>query len=143
MTLAYAAELGLTTWKTSVRAQKIDGPSLETYGMAPTSFSLQDSLGRVRFFEETFLLADTSMEVILGMPFLSLSNANVEFAELGKLTWRSYTAADALSTTSWVKLIDKREFAKAALDENSKTFVVHVAVIELLTAMPIYPSRAP
>ncbi len=83
------------------------------------------------------------MEVVQGMPFLSLSNADVEFAEQGKLTWRSYTAAEALPTTSRVKLIDKREFAKAVLDENSETFVVHVAALELPTAMPIHPFRAP
>ncbi len=139
MTSTYAAELGLTTWKTSVGAQKIDGSLLETYGMASASFLLQDSLGGVRFIEETFLLADTSMEMVLGMPFLSLSNADVEFAELGKLTWRSYTAADTLPTTSRVKRIDKKEFAKAALDENSEIFVVYVATLEATT---IYPSRA-
>ncbi len=106
--------------------------------MALASFSLQDSLRRIRFFEEIFLLANTSMEVVLGMPFLSLSNADIEFAELGKLTWRSYTAAKALPTTSQVELIDKREFAKAVLDEISETFVIHFATLE---AMTIYPSR--
>ncbi len=40
MTLAYIAELGFTTQKTSVGAQKIDGSSLETYSMASTSFLL-------------------------------------------------------------------------------------------------------
>lgn len=44
-----------------------------------------------------------------------------------------------LITTSWVELIDKSEFAKAALDENSKIFMVSVIA---LTMMPIYPSRA-
>ncbi len=83
------------------------------------------------------------MEVVLEMPFLSLSNADVKFAELGKLTWRLYTPTNALPTTSRVELIDKKEFAKATLDENSETFVVHVAAIELLTTMPIHPSRAP
>ncbi len=117
MTPAYAAELGLTTRKTSVGAQKIDASLLKTYSMASASFLLQDSLGRVQFFKETFLLADTSMEVVLGMPFLSLSNADVKFAELGKLTWRTYTAAEALLTTSRVKLIDKREFARATQDK--------------------------
>ncbi len=76
MTPGYAVELGLTTWKTSVGAQKIDGLPLETYGMVSASFSLHNSLGKVRFFKETFLLADTSMEVVLGMLFLALSNAN-------------------------------------------------------------------
>ncbi len=47
MNPAYAAELGLTARKTNVGAQKIDGSPLETYGMASTSFSLQDSLERV------------------------------------------------------------------------------------------------
>ena len=79
------------------------------------------------------------MEVVLGMPFLALSNADVEFTGLGKLTWRSYTATGALPTTSRVELINKREFAKVVLDENSKTFVVHVAI--LATEASIHPSR--
>ncbi len=83
------------------------------------------------------------MEVVLEMPFLSFRNAGVEFAELEKLTWRSYTLAEALPTTSWVKLIDKRDFAKEDLDENSETFVVHVAASELSTGMSIHPSGVP
>ena len=75
------------------------------------------------------------------MLFLSLSNADVKFAELERLTWRTYNAAEILSTTSWVKLIDKREFTKAALDKNSKTFVVHVAALEVPTAIPIHPLK--
>ncbi len=133
MTPAYAKELGLTIQNTSVGAQKIDCLLLETYGMASARFSIQDSLGRVWFFEETFLLADTSMEMVLRMPFLSFSNVDVEFAELGKLTWRTYKTAEVLPTTNWVKLIDKKEFARAALDENSETFVVHVSALEVTT----------
>ncbi len=102
MTPAYTRKLGFTTWKTSVKAQKIDGLPLKIYGMAPASFLLQDSLGRVWFFEETFLLTDTSIEMVLEIPFLSLSNADIKFAELGKLTWRLYTIAETLFTTSQV-----------------------------------------
>ncbi len=40
MTPAYIVELGLTTQKTSIGAQKIDGSPLETYGMALASFLL-------------------------------------------------------------------------------------------------------
>lgn len=80
------------------------------------------------------------MEVVLGMSFFSLSNAEVEFAKLEKLTWRSYNIAEALSTTSQVELIDKREFAKAVLDKNFETFIVHIAALEATKAagMPIY-----
>ncbi len=138
MTPAYAAELGLTIRKTSVGAQKNDSLPLETYGMVSASFSLQDSLGRARFFEETFLLADTSMEVVLGMPFLALSNADFQFSA-EKLTWKTYTTTEALPTTSWVKLIDKREFARVALDKNLETFVIHVSA---LAATTTHPSQA-
>ncbi len=86
ITPAYATKLGFTDRKSSIRVQKIDGSLLETYDMVSTTFSLQDSLGRVRFFEKTFLLTGTSMEVILRIAFLSLSNADVKFAELEKLT---------------------------------------------------------
>ena len=109
--------------------------------MTVAAFSLPDSLGKVRFFEETFLLADTSMKVVLGMPFLALSNADIQFGA-ERLTWRSYTAAEALPTARRVELIDKHEFAKAALDENSETFVVHVAALEA-PEPTVQPSRAP
>ncbi len=139
MTPANAVELGLTIWKTSVGAQKIDGLPLETYGMASTSFLLQDSLERIRFFKENFLLADTSIKVVLGMIFLAFSNANFQFSAK-ELIWTTFTIAEALAITSQVELIDKREFAKAALDENSKTFVIYVSVLDL-TELLIHPSQ--
>ena len=141
MTPAYAKKLAFTPQKTSVEVQKINGCFLETYNMTSASFSFQDSQKMVRFFEKSFLLANTNMEVVLRMPFLALSNADVEFTELGKLTWRSYITVEALSTTSQIELIDKREFARVGLDENSETFVIHVAVLEVPTAMPIHLSR--
>ena len=48
-----------------------------------------------------------------------------------ELTWRTYTPAKALSTTKQVELIEKKEFAKAAWDEKSETFVVHVVSLNL------------
>ncbi len=140
ITPAYVIKLELTARKTSVRAQKINSSPLEIDDMVSASFLLHDSLERVRFFEKTFLLANTSMEVVLGMPFLFLNNTNDEFAELEKLTWRSYMAAKTLPTTNRVEFIGKREFAKATLDENSKTLVEHVVVLEAETS--IYPLRA-
>ncbi len=75
--------------------------------------------------------------MVLEMPFLALNNADFQFGA-EKLIWRSYTLAKALPITSWVKLTDKKEFAKVALDENSETFVMHVAILETIT---IHPSR--
>lgn len=68
------------------------------------------------------------MDVVLGMPFLTFSNADIRFPE-GDLTWRTYTATDALPTTKRVQIIDRKEFAKVALDLNDEIFVVYVVTI--------------
>lgn len=70
------------------------------------------------------------MEVVLGMPFFSLSNADVKFAELANLIQRSYIASKALPISSWIELINKKEFAKEALDESFEMFVVKMAALE-------------
>ena len=49
--------------------------------MVLANFQVEDKLGRTRFFQETFLLANISTEVVLGMSFLTLSNADVQFVK--------------------------------------------------------------
>ena len=139
MNLTYTSRLGFWIHRTDIGAQKIDGFTFETFGMVLASFQVEDKLGKIWFFQETFLLADISAEVVLSMPFLTLSNADVQFVEM-EIIWRSYITAEALPTTKWVELINKKEFAKAALDEKSETFVVHVASLNLTPG--IHPDRA-
>ena len=79
MSPAYAFQLGLRIWKTNVGAQKIDGTTLETYGIVISTFFLLDKDGRERFFEESFLLADVKPDTVLEIPFLTMSNADVDF----------------------------------------------------------------
>ena len=81
MSLAYAKRLGLKTQKTNVKAQKIDGSAIETFGMMIADFQVEDKGSRPRFFQETFLVANTKFEVILRMLFLKLSNADVSFGK--------------------------------------------------------------
>ena len=50
MTSAYAKKLGLQTQKTNVEAQKIDGSSLDTFGILIAGFQVIDKLGRAWFF---------------------------------------------------------------------------------------------
>lgn len=52
-----------------------------TYKMVIPVFSVQNALKMIGVFEETFLLADTSIEVILRILFLTLSNTNLRFAK--------------------------------------------------------------
>ena len=111
MAPAYAKKLGLQVKKTDVGAQKIDGSILETYGMVIARFQVQDKFGKARFFQKTFLVADTSVEVVLEMLFLALSKAKVDFAER-ELTWKAYTIAEGLPTTKKVQIIGPKEVAK-------------------------------
>lgn len=49
--------------------------------MVVTNFLLQDKYNKERIFEETFLIANTSIEIVLDISFLSLSDANIKFAK--------------------------------------------------------------
>ena len=81
MSSVYAKRLGLKTWKTNVGARKIDGSVLKTFGMVIADFQVENKGGRPKFFEKTFLVADTKFEVVLEMFFLKISNANLAFGE--------------------------------------------------------------
>ena len=129
MSPAYVERLGLKAWKTNVGAQKIDGSALKTFGMVIADFQVEDKVGRPRFFQETFLVANTKFEVILGMPFLKISNADIAFDER-TLTWKSYITNKALPTIKQVQLVDLKKFVIAALDADSETFAMHVAIQE-------------
>ena len=47
--------------------------------MVVTAFSMTDQADRVRFFEETFLVANVSPDVVLGMLFFTLSGTDIDF----------------------------------------------------------------
>ncbi len=79
MSQAFVQQLGLTIRKTNVGAQKIDNTTLETYGMVVSTFSISNKDRRKRIFEESFLLADVKPDIVLGMCFLTISNADVDF----------------------------------------------------------------
>ena len=133
----FAKQLSLPVQPIDVWVQKIDGITLDTDEMVIAAFFVVDKANRVRFFEETFLMANISPERVFGMPYLTLSNANVDF--LGwELRWRTYTTKKALPTTRRVELVGKKEFVTAMLDPEYKTFVVHVASFRstLLNARP-------
>ena len=77
--------------------------------------------------------------MVLRILFLTLNKADIRFAER-ELVWRTYTATEALSMTKRIEIIDKKEFAVAALNIAKKTFIVHIAALAESTTMPIYPS---
>ena len=70
------------------------------------------------------------MEVVVSIPFFTLSNVDVQFAKK-KLTWRTYIIKKALPTTCRVEIINQKEFANTAYNENVKGFIVHVSLLKL------------
>lgn len=139
MTLTYISKLGSRVRQINAGAQKINDSTFETFEIILVSFQVENRAERACFSQETFLLADTSMKMILGMPYLTFSNTDIKFAKK-KLTWRSYTFAKVLPTTKQMKLIGKKEFAKVALDGNSEMFVMYVAILKaLLLGIIIHP----
>ena len=101
--------------------------------------SVKNKLGKVRFFQEIFLLANNGLEVVMRMPFLTLSKADIWFTEW-QLVWKTYMAAEALPMTTRVEIIDKIEFVAAVLNEENKIFVMYVVALVEPTTMPIYTS---
>ena len=59
----------------------IDRVRLNTYGIVLATISVDNKHGQTCWFEETFLIADTSQDVILGMPFLKLADSNICFSK--------------------------------------------------------------
>ena len=114
----FAWELGLPIRTTDIGAQKLDDTKLDTLRMVVAVFSVTDEAKRVRFFEETFLVANISPIIVVGMSFHTLRGVDVNF--LGReLRWRTYITKEALPTIRRIKLVGKKEFTARALNLES------------------------
>lgn len=70
------------------------------------------------------------MAVILEMPFLTVSNANILFAKQ-ELIWKSYIITKALPTIKRVWIINWKKFVPAVLDPSKKAFILYIAYLGL------------
>lgn len=95
--------------------------------MVVSIFSMSNKNSKMRFFEKNFLLANVKPDIVLGIFFLTINNANVNF-KAQNLQWRSYTTAKVLLTIRKIKLIEKKKFIIAILYSDYKTFVVYIAI---------------
>lgn len=46
------------------------------------------------------------------------------------LIWRNYLAIKILPITCQIELINKKDFAKVALNENSGAFIIYIVVLK-------------
>ena len=118
---------------------------LDTFKIVVSAFSVVDKRNRVKFFKDTFLVANITPKVVFGMLFLILSGADVDF--LGwKLWWRTYTTEKALLTTRRIEIVGKKKFANAALDQEYEVYIVYIRSVSfnvLLSSCPldVHPFR--
>lgn len=80
-----AVKLSFTSKSTNIDIQNVDKLALKIYEMTITEFSIKDKLRKIQFFKKTFLLADTSMKLVLRIPFFLLSKVNINFSEVKEL----------------------------------------------------------
>ena len=73
------------------------------------------------------------------MLLLKISNADVSFGQKTLMS-KFYTIIKVLSSTKPVQLIDLKKFVIAALDVDSKTFIVHIA-IRKQEKMPVHLNK--
>ena len=77
--LDFVKKLSLQVRKTRVDTKYIDGSKLNTLDMVIACFSIEDKEKRSRFFEKSFLLANISMDIALGMPVYILNILEIDF----------------------------------------------------------------
>ena len=63
----------------NIGAQKIDGTILKTYKIVVSTFPMLDKHGRERFLEESFLLTNVKLDIMLEIPFLTICNIVIDF----------------------------------------------------------------
>ena len=74
-------KLEIRARKINVGIQKINGSHLDIFEMVIVDYLVKYKLGMIRFFKETFLLANISLELILEMFFLIFSREDIQFIE--------------------------------------------------------------
>lgn len=80
------------------------------------------------------MLTNTSIEIVLKMPFLAFSKVDLEFGTK-KLNRKSYMTGDILPTAKRVELINKNKEVKVVLDRNFDIFFVHIGALKTLESV--------
>ena len=135
-----AQKMGLPVLNTNIGLSAIHGEAVKTYGMHYIEFQQEDEQGRVRYFQDTFLAADIDTRMILGMPWLTIANPDIDWVKKS-FRWRTYTAAVALTTTCRADVIDPKEFAQLAIDKEAHCFVIHARQVVNTNEPPVHRER--
>lgn len=104
-------------------------------------FLVDNTDKRFQFFKKTFLLANISMDIALGIFFLTLNNIKVNFTNR-KPKQRLYTIFKTFSTIRWIELGKKKKFAAIIMNLNDETFIVHIIFfVNFNLSLLVYPPQ--
>ena len=78
--LFFAKQLGFPIRPTDIGEQKINSITQDIHRIVVTAYLVVDKVNRIRFFQETFLMANVSPEVVFKMLFLTMSNVDADFS---------------------------------------------------------------
>lgn len=95
------------------------------FKMIIAMFEVKNKEKLSRLFEKNLLLTMFSINVVLEILFVTLSNLKMNFVEL-KIFCRIYTSIKAILITKQIKLIKKKEFIVEVLNLEEKIFIVYI-----------------
>ena len=75
----FTKELDFPIRQTDVTAQKIDDIILNIYEIVVEAFLLTKKANWIRFFEETFSVANISLKIVFKILFFVLNNTDIDF----------------------------------------------------------------
>lgn len=101
---SFAKKLSIYIWQTKISTQKINISNIKIFRIVIASFLIEYKRRKSQFFEKIFLLANISINIVLKIFFLTLSNMEINFMNW-KLNWRLYIIIKAFPTIKWVKLV--------------------------------------
>lgn len=81
MTSIFALKLSFKVCHINVKAKRIDGINFKTFEIVLASFQIKNKLGLAKHFQKTFLLANTNIEIVLEIFFMTFSSAEISFTE--------------------------------------------------------------
>lgn len=77
-----------------------------------------------------FLLADTSIKMVLKISFLFFNNIDIKFKVEGLIQMK-YIIVKTLLTIYQIELIDKKVFAKTVLYKTLEIFVIYITILKI------------
>ena len=106
-------------------AMAVGNLRIKSYGVYFVRLEVPDENGTSRFFNESFLGVDLPWGISLGLPWMKLSEANMDWVS-GKIRPWHLSVSNLLPTTNRIEEIEPEELAIDVLDDKKEAFVMFV-----------------